>query len=109
MQYQIPMKSKIINAEINIYAAASAHTAIRDSFEAFITFFMILKLFEYRIIRNTFSTFIARIKRRIRNALKLLLRADMDGNIESKSIIAIAENGYLVKIAALFISVTFFL
>ena len=38
------MKSKIINAEINLYAAASAHTAIRDSFEAFITFVLFRKI-----------------------------------------------------------------
>jgi hypothetical protein len=87
----------MISDETNIYPAASIHTAISESRDFLSTLPIISRLFEYRITLNTRTTRNARIIRRIRKTFKPWFSIVTDGRIDTKSIIAIAVNGYWIN------------
>ena len=88
---------KMINAEINMYPAAKAQTDISESLEDRSTLPIIAKLLEYRMALNTRITRIALSIRNTRNTLNPLFTSVNDGRMDSKSITAMGESGYLIK------------
>ena len=86
---------KTISAEIIIYIPAKTLTAINGSLDSDTTFLSIRILFEYLSALNTLATLKALKSLNKRSTLNPLLIKATDGRIDSKSIIAIKENGYL--------------
>lgn len=79
-----------ISAVTNMYDRARAPTVSRASFFFFRTFTIMLMFFEYLKNLNTRNAFKSL---KIRNTFKALFTFTTDGNIDSRSMIAIGRNG----------------
>lgn len=88
---------KIIRADTRIYVIAIAQTASKESLDFLITVTIISKFLEYRNALNTLKTRNALANLNNLKSLKPLLIRIKDGRIETRSIMAIGENGYLMN------------
>ena len=80
-----------------MYAIANVPTAIRDSLDFLKTDAIILTLFEYLNILNALKTLNALAILKILKSLNPLFKTDIDGKIDTISIIAKIPNGYRIK------------
>ena len=88
---------KTTRAEIIMYAIARVPTAINDSFDFLNTATIIFTLFEYLNILNALKTLKALAILNTLKSLKPLFKTEIDGKIETISIIAKTPNGYRAK------------
>lgn len=88
---------KIIKADIRIYPTAKPPTIKRDFLDLLITLLNTPIDLEYLINLSTLKNFKSLINLVIFSAINAELKIEIDGKIESKSMIAMGENGYRKK------------